>query len=173
MKRFFTALLLTAAAGGLVFAPSCNRGAGGGGKRTIAVIPKGVSHFFWQSVHAGAEAAGKETGVEIMWKGPAQETDYAGQTNIVEDAINRRVDGIVLAPTHKDARVPVVGPAARERIPVTIFDSVIGTENYVSYVATDNKQGGINAAGRWAARLNGKGRIDRKSTRLNSSHTDI
>src|ERR1044072_4671610 len=86
------------------FAASCNRKPSG--KRTVAVIPKGVAHFFWQSVHAGAEAAGKETGVEIMWKGPAQETDYAGQTNIVEDAINRRVDGIVLAPTHKDALVP-------------------------------------------------------------------
>src|SRR5215213_5668915 len=138
MKRVFTALFLAAAAAGLVCAPACNRGAGGGGRRTIAVIPKGVSHFFWQSVHAGAEAAGREANVEVMWKGPAQETDYAGQTNIVEDAINRRVDGIVLAPTHRDALVPVVERAARERIPVTIFDSGIGTENYVSYVATDN-----------------------------------
>src|ERR1700749_291828 len=116
MKRFFTALLLTAVVG-LVFAPACNRGAGGGGgRRTIAVIPKGVSHFFWQSVHAGAEAAGKEANVEIIWNGPAQETDYSGQTNIVEDAINRRVDGIVLAPAHKDALVPVVERAAREHI---------------------------------------------------------
>src|ERR687896_1617482 len=134
MKRFITALLSTAVAAGLVFAPACNRGAGGGGaRRTIAVIPKGVSHFFWQSVHAGAEAAGKEAGVEIMWKGPAQETDYAGQTNIVEDAINRRVDGIVLAPTHKDSLVPVVERAQRDGIPVAIFDSGIGTDKYVSY----------------------------------------
>src|SRR3954453_12646181 len=113
MKRKFTAVLLVVFVGCLFAASGCNR-KGGGGKRTIAVIPKGVSHFFWQSVHAGAEAAGKEAGVEIMWKGPAQETDYAGQTNIVEDAINRRVDGIVLAPTHKDALVPVVERAARE-----------------------------------------------------------
>src|SRR5215203_4071689 len=140
MKRYFTALLLAAAAAGLVFAPACSRAGGGaGGRRTVAVIPKGVSHFFWQSVHAGALAAGKEAGVEIMWKGPAQETDYAGQTNIVEDAINRRVDGIVLAPTHKDALVPVVERAARERIPVIIFNEAVGTENYVSYVATDNR----------------------------------
>src|SRR5215204_1056352 len=156
MKRFFTAVLLAAVPVAFIFAPGCNRG-GGGGKRVIAVIPKGVSHFFWQSVHAGAEAAGKEANVEIMWKGPAQETDYAGQTNIVEDAINRRVDGIVLAPTPKDALVPVVERAARERIPVTIFDSGLGTENYVSYVATDNRRGGANAAERLAQRLNGKG----------------
>src|SRR5829696_5066824 len=113
MKRYLTAVLVMAVAACMMYAPACNRGTAGGGRRTIAVIPKGVSHFFWQSVHAGAEAAGKEAGVEIIWKGPAQETDYAGQTNIVEDAINRRVDGIVLAPTHKDALVPVVERAAR------------------------------------------------------------
>src|SRR5689334_14106964 len=151
MKRFFTGLLLTTAVtAGLVCAPACNRGTTGGGKRTIAVIPKGVSHFFWQSVHAGAEAAGKEAGVEIMWKGPAQETDYAGQTNIVEDAINRRVDGIVLAPSHGDALVPIVERAVKEGIPITIFDSGINTENYLSYVATDNRQGGVVAAERLA-----------------------
>jgi ribose transport system substrate-binding protein len=169
MKRFFIALLLTAAAAGLIFAPSCNRRSG---RRTIAVIPKGVSHFFWQSVHAGAEAAGREANVEIMWKGPAQETDYAGQTNIVEDAINRRVDGIVLAPTHKDSLIPVVERAAREGIPVVIFDSGIGTETYVSYVATDNRQGGVNAAERLAARLNGKGRIAVLGVKAGSVSTD-
>jgi ribose transport system substrate-binding protein len=171
MKRFFTALLLTTAAACLIAGPACNRKAGAG-RRTIAVIPKGVSHFFWQSVHAGADAAGKEANVEIVWKGPAQETDYAGQTNIVEDAINRRVDGIVLAPTHKDALVPVVERAAREGIPVTIFDSGIGTENYVSYVATDNRQGGVNAAERLAARLNGKGRVAVLGVKAGSVSTD-
>ncbi len=169
MKRYFTALLLAAAVAGLIFAPACNRA---GGRRTIAVIPKGVSHFFWQSVHAGALAAGKEANVEIVWKGPAQETDYAGQTNIVEDAINRRVDGIVLAPTHKDALVPVVERASREGIPVTIFDSGIGTESFVSYVATDNRQGGANAAERLAERLGGKGRVAILGVKAGSVSTD-
>jgi ribose transport system substrate-binding protein len=171
MKIKFTAVLLVMFVGCLLAASGCNR-KGGGGKRTIAVIPKGVSHFFWQTVHAGAEAAAKEANVDIMWNGPAQETDYAGQANIVEDAINRRVNGIVLAPTHKDALVPVVERAAREGIPVTIFDSGIGTENYVSYVATDNKQGGANAAERLAQRLGGKGRIAILGVKAGSVSTD-
>ena len=172
MKRFFTALLLTAVGVVLVCAPACNRGAAGGGRRTIAVIPKGVSHFFWQSVHAGAEAAGREANVEIVWKGPAQETDYAGQANIVEDAINRRVDGIVLAPTHRDSLVPVVERAERERIPVAIFDSGIGTDKYVSYVATDNRQGGAQAAERLASKLGGKGRVAILGVKAGSVSTD-
>src|SRR5919199_5606650 len=158
MKIRQTAFILIAIAACLIFTTACNRKSGGG-KRTIAVIPKGVSHFFWQSVHAGAESAAKETGVEITWNGPAQETDYTGQSNIVEDAINRRVDGIVLAPTHGDALVPVVERAAREGIPVTIMDSGINTDKDVSYVATDNRQGGAVAAERLGEKLGGKGKV--------------
>src|SRR2546423_15457265 len=88
-----------------LLASACQR-RGAGGRRVIAVIPKGVSHFFWQSVHAGAEAAGKESNVEIAWKGPAQETDYAGQITIVEDAINSHVDGIQSSPTHRNTLIP-------------------------------------------------------------------
>ncbi len=150
---------------------SCNRNKTGG-KKVIAVIPKGVSHFFWQSVHAGAEAAGKEMNVEIVWNGPARETDYTGQINIVEDAINRRVDGLVIAPSHRDSLVPVVERAQREGIPVTIFDSGIGTEQYVSYVATDNRQGGASAAERLAQKLGGKGKVAVLGVKAGSVSTD-
>ena len=170
MSIKLTALLIIAVAACLL-APGCRR-QGASGRRTIAVIPKGVSHFFWQSVHAGAEAAAKESNVEVAWNGPAQETDYTGQINIVEDAINRRVDGIVLAPTHRDALVPVVERAQREGIPVTIFDSGIGTENYVSYVATDNRQGGVVGAERLAERLGGKGRVAILGVKAGSVSTD-
>jgi ribose transport system substrate-binding protein len=157
MKTKLTVALVVILTALLFLAPACRRQSTG--KRVIAVIPKGTSHFFWQSVHAGAETAAKEAGVEIMWKGPEHESDSAAQINIVEDAINRRVDGIVLAPTHKDALVPIVERAGRENIPVAIFDSGIGTENYVSYVATNNLQGGAVAAERLAAKLGGKGKI--------------
>jgi len=155
---------------GVLITPACNRSAHG--KRVIAVIPKGVAHFFWQSVHSGADAAGKEFGVEVMWKGPAQETDYSGQINIIEDAINRRVDGIVLAPSHGDALVPIVERAQREGIPVIIFDSGISTENYVSYIATDNRQGGVVAAERLAEKLGGKGKVAILGVKAGSVSTD-
>src|SRR2546423_8440432 len=167
--KLIAALLAIIAA--CLLASACQR-KGAGGKRVIAVIPKGVSHFFWQSVHAGAEAAAKESNVEIAWNGPAQETDYAGQINIVEDAINRRVDGIVLAPTHKDALVPIVERAQRQGIPVAIFDSGIGTENYVSYIATNNLQGGAVAAERLAAKLGGKGKIAILAVKAGSVSTE-
>ena len=48
---------------------------GGGKSLKIAVIPKGTTHEFWKSVHAGAVKASKELGVEIVWKGPLKEDD--------------------------------------------------------------------------------------------------
>src|SRR5262245_46114205 len=52
--------------------------------RKIAVIPKGTTHEFWKSVHAGANKAGKELGVEIIWKGPVREDDRDEQIKVVE-----------------------------------------------------------------------------------------
>ena len=78
----------------------------------------------------------------------------------------------MLAPTHRDALVPIVERAQREGIPVTIMDSGIGTENYVSYVATDNRQGGAVAADRLASKLGGKGKVAILGVKAGSVSTD-
>lgn len=129
------------------------------GKRRIAVVPKGRAHLFWQSVHAGAVKASRELDVEIIWNGPATETDYNGQIQIVEAMINQRVDAIVLAPIDKKVMVGVVDRAHAAKIPVVIFDSGIDTENYVSLVATDNYAAGQLAADRMGEILGGKGKV--------------
>lgn len=125
----------------------------------IAVVPKGQAHIFWQTVHAGAVAAGSDLHVEVLWNGPASEIDFARQINIVDDFINRRVDGIALAPSNGESLVPIVERAAQEGIPVTIFDSGIRTEQYLSYVSTDNYEGGVLAARRMAEILPEGGEI--------------
>jgi ribose transport system substrate-binding protein len=82
------------------------------------------------------------------------------------------VDGIVLAPSHGDALVPIVERAQKEGIPVTIFDSGISTENYLSYVATDNYQGGVVGAERLAEKLGGKGKVAILGVKAGSVSTD-
>jgi len=161
--------LVTLTSGLLV---ACKRGEQKKNQPVIAVIPKGVSHSFWLTMKSGADAAGKELGATIDWKGPASETDIAGQINIVEDAINRQVDGIVIAPSHGDSLVPIVERAQREGIPVSIFDSGISTEKYLSYVATDNRAGGALAADRMGERLNGKGKVAILGVKKGSVSTD-
>src|SRR5580700_11231715 len=100
-----------------VCAVSCNRST----QKRIVFVPKGRAHVFWQSVHAGAIAAMRENpGYEIIWNGPAAETDFDGQIQIVEAAINQQVDAICLAPIDKKVLVAAVDRAASRNIPVII-----------------------------------------------------
>jgi ribose transport system substrate-binding protein len=120
-------------------------GSGTGGNIRIAVIPKGTTHVFWKSVEAGARRAGEELGVEIIWKGPLKEDDKNGQIGVVEQFATEGVSGIVLAPLDDTALVPAVQSAAQRKIPVVIFDSGLKAavgQDYVSFVATDNRKGG-------------------------------
>ncbi len=135
------------------------RPAAGPGPLRIAVIPKGMTHEFWKSIHAGAVQAAGELGVEILWKGPQKEDDRAQQITVVEDVISRGVDGIVLAPLDDRALIRPVQDAGREKIPVIIIDSGLQGRDYISFVATDNYQGGVLAARRMGELLSGKGRI--------------
>src|SRR5262249_10923948 len=118
----------------------------------------GTTHEFWKSVHAGASQAAMEAGnVEIFWKGPLQENDGEGQINVVQDFITKKVDGIVLAPLDSQALIAPVTDAKQQGIPTVIFDSGLGDESViVSYVATDNFQGGALAARRLAEVLGAK-----------------
>jgi ribose transport system substrate-binding protein len=118
----------------------------------VAVIPKGTTHEFWKSVHAGAAQAASEAGdVEIYWKGPLQENDTEGQINVVQEFITKKVDGIVLAPLDSQALIAPVKDARQQGIPTVIFDSGLADESIiVSYVATDNFEGGALAARRLA-----------------------
>jgi len=132
-----------------------------GKKYTIAVIPKGTTHVFWKSIHAGAEKAAAELGnVTIDWKGPLLENDRSGQINVVQDFITKGVDGIVLAPLDANSLVDVVAEARDQGIPTVIFDSGLADEEIiVSYVATDNYQGGVLAGERLAEVLNEEGGV--------------
>jgi ribose transport system substrate-binding protein len=127
--------------------------------RTIAVIPKGTSHVFWQSVHAGARKAAAELGVDIVWRGPLREDDRDAQVSEVEGFVSRGVSGIVLAPLDEAALVAPVEAAVRAGVPVVIIDSGLKSDRYVSFVATDNEQGGRLAGEHLARLLGGKGRV--------------
>ena len=126
---------------------------------TIAVIPKGTTHAFWRAIHAGAEKAAQELDVEVIWKGPAREDDRESQVAEVETFTSRGVSGIVLAPTDDKAlRIPVRN-ATRSGVPVVIIDSGLDSDDYVSFVATDNYQGGRLAGERMVETLGGRGRV--------------
>lgn len=142
------------------------------GAKRIAVIPKGTSSVYWESVHTGALKAGAELGYDISWNGPELETDRERQIQIVNDFIAQKVAGIVLAPNDSQALVPVVEKMYDLNIPCVIIDSGLATDKYVSFAATDNYKGGAIAAGRLGEILGAKGKIIVVKFLPNSASTD-
>ncbi len=153
------ALLLTAALALLLSSCSKQQSGQPAGQVTIAVIPKGTTHEFWKSIHAGALKAARELKVEVIWKGAMKEDDRDAQISVMEDFISRGITGIVLAPIDDIAlRAPVTN-AVRGGIPVVIIDSDLKSDDYVSFVATDNYLGGKMGAQELIRLLKGKGRV--------------
>src|ERR1700691_5718616 len=128
-------------------------------RKTIAVIPKATSPLFCVPVHAGALPAGRELKVDVLWNGPPSETDYARQVQIVDSMIARQVDGLAVAAQDRTTLNASLERAAAAHIPVTVFDSGVDSTNYMTYIATNNFQGGQMAARKLAALLNGKGNV--------------
>src|SRR5438067_7011091 len=144
---------------------------------TISVIPKGTTHEFWKSIHAGAVKAERELnekGVqpEIIWKGPLKEDDRDQQIQVVENFMSRRVSGIVLAPLDSQALVQPVENCTKAQVPVVIIDSGLKSDQYVSFVATDNYKGGQLAGERLGQLLGGKGNVIQLRYAVGSASTE-
>ena len=132
----------------------------------IAVVPKGTTHEFWRTVQSGAARAAADLDVEMSFRGPEREDDRAQQISLVQNLIGSgRYDAIVLAPLDNRALVGPVKEAKAADIPVVIFDSGLDESlarpgvDFVSFVATDNKQGGKLAGETLAAALPAGGKV--------------
>ena len=128
-------------------------------KKLIAVVPKATSHLFFVSVHAGVLAAERDFGVEVLWNGPNDETDYSRQIQIVDSMVARHVDALAISATERTALVAPVKRAMEAGIPVSIFDSGLDLKGYVTFVATDNYGAGQTAARKLAELVHNKGKV--------------
>ncbi len=149
-------------------------GTSSSGKKSlkIAVIPKGSTHEYWKSVDAGAQAAAKELGITVVFKGPVQENDKEGQIKVMEDFTTEKVDGIVLAPLDIQALVNPVKEAVGQSIPVVIIDSALNSKDLSSFVSTDNYKGGTMAGDEMVKLLGDKGNLIVLRYQKGSASTD-
>ncbi len=139
----------------VVLLPACHKRT----KKLIGVVPKATSHLFFMSIHAGALAAGRDLGVDILWNGPREETEFSRQIEIVDSMTAQRVDGLAISATDHTALAAPVRRAMNAGIPVTVFDSGLDLTGYVTFVATDNYGAGVIAARKLAELVGGKGKV--------------
>jgi ribose transport system substrate-binding protein len=139
--------------------------AGGGkqaadGKIKATLITMDSMDEHWLKVRAGAQAKADELGnVELTFNAPPGKVDAAVQLQMVEDAITKQSDIILLAPLNRDALTPGVEKAKAAGIKVIIIDSAVSTSDYDAFFSTDNGAAARTAADTLASLIGGKGKV--------------
>jgi ribose transport system substrate-binding protein len=115
-------------------------------KAKIDVIVKATTSQYWATVFDGARAASRALGVQIATLGAPSELDAAEEVSIMENAISANPTGIVIAATNAQALAEPIAAATKAGIPVVVIDSDANTDQYVTFLATNNVTGGMKAA---------------------------
>jgi ribose transport system substrate-binding protein len=122
----------------------------GGGKggaaagKKVDVIIKASDSSFWQTMLAGSSKAAKDYGVDVGLFGPTSEIDVSQQVQLVENAISRGVDAIVIAPNSSDALNSVIKRARKGGMKVVVVDTAVTTDTE-GFIGTDNIKAGEQA----------------------------
>lgn len=158
-KIVFGVLCLSLLCTSVVFAGG-KKDASSDGKIKITLITMDSIDEHWLKVKAGAEAKASELGnIELTFNAPPGKVDANVQLQMVEDAITKRANVIMLAPLNKDALSPGVEKATAAGIKVIMVDSGVSTSKYEAFFATNNGNAARLAADTLASLLNGKGKV--------------
>lgn len=127
----------------------------------IAVIPRTCGTFLWEAEHTGAARTAPAYGLKIYWNGPMREDDLQGQIDILSEALDRGMRGVIISPIAAlPLRVPVQ-KAIAEGVPVVVVGTDLGLApgKDLAYVLNDEEHGGQIAARRMGERLTGHGAV--------------
>ena len=128
-------------------------------RRTVGVSLLTMQHQFYQELRAGLESASKERDLRLILV--SAEFDSARQANQIDEFIVQKVDAIVVCPC--DSRSVGAGIAAANQANIPVFTADIANHSplgqVVSHIASDNVQGGREAARLMAEALDEKGAV--------------
>ncbi|MFC4010497.1 sugar ABC transporter substrate-binding protein [Nonomuraea purpurea] len=113
---------------------------------SFSVITHGApGDSFWDVVKNGAEAAGKRYGVKVTYQGDG---DPAKQSQLIDQAVSEKVDGIVVSMANPDALKEAIGKAVTAKIPVVTINS--GADSSKAFGAITHVGQSEDVAGRGA-----------------------
>jgi ribose transport system substrate-binding protein len=173
-KMVLAFVLVIALIGVLPIWAGGRRDSASAGKIKVIFIAMDSIDEHWLKVKAGTEDKAKELGnVDLYFNAPQGKVDANAQLQLVEDAITKKMDVILLAPLNRDALVPGVEKAKAAGIKVVIIDSAIGTANYDAFLSTDNGAAARLAADELAKLINQQGKIAIVNAQAGSGTTMI
>ena len=129
------------------------------GRLHVAFIVKSTTDPFWLHAIRGGRRAAESLKIDLEVLSPIDEANIAEQVAMVEDVVQKGVDGIVLAAVDSDALVDGVERANEAGIPVAAIDVGVDGGKLLTLSATDNIKAAIMAADRLAESLGGSGKV--------------
>jgi len=159
MKKLFLLTLCVLALAGAVWAKGGSDTSGGGIK--IALITMDYQDEHWLKLAGGAQDKAKELGnVEVNWMAPQMgKRDVSSQMQLIEDAVTRKYNAILLAPLDADALVPAIERAYDAGVKVVLVDSNANTKKRHTLIGTDNAAAARLAADELAKAINSRGKV--------------
>ena len=145
----------------------------------VGFLP-GVVDPFYQVMQLGVEAAAKDLGIEVVTQVPPT-WGVEAQTPILDAMVARGdLDYIITAPTDKDQMVAPLQAALDAGIKIITVDTFLGDGDYangpvtfpISYIGSDNVEGGRISARGLAKAIGGKGTVYINSTNPNVSSVE-
>ena len=128
-KRTMAMVMATAMMLGLA---ACGGGSSSGGSSAggddevkIAYIVKAKSDAFWTSMEDGAESFAEEKGIHLEFQAPEKETDVEKQVQMVENAVIKGFDAIVLSAADSNSLAPAIKKANDANIPVILVNDTM------------------------------------------------
>ena len=114
----------------------------------IAVIERTGGTGFWNVFAGTAHQRAERYGFHVSWTDPQSAADYELQAQLLNEAVQRRVDGIILAPSHQLVLAEGVHRAHAAGIPVVIVDGPIAVPpgEYVTSIGCGDDTIGFLAA---------------------------
>ena len=148
-------------------------------KIKIGFLP-GVVDPFYQVMEIGVNAAAEDLGLEVITQIPPT-WGVEVQTPILDAMIARGdLDYLITAPTDKDQMIGPLQTAVDAGIRVITVDTFLGDGDYtsgpvnfpISYIGSDNIEGGRISARGLAKAIGGKGKVYINSTNPNVSSVE-
>jgi len=128
-------------------------------KYTIAIVVKNNVNPWMNANAAGFVAAGKAMGFTPIVLSPAKNDNVEEQSRVVDDLIQRKVDGIIIHPVDSNGIVPCVERAYAAKIPVIIEGTAANTTKKLAWYGTQYYEQGKYLAKYVAEALKGKGNV--------------
>lgn len=132
------------------------------GKKLVAgiVVKVLTGNSFQIDLAKALEAAAEKYGFETTTHAPQTFGDYAQQINIVEDLITKKVDLIVIAPSHESAVTPALEKAMKAGIPVVTIDTKTDNPDAcIAFIGPDNVKAAYEATKYICEKMGGKGKF--------------